>query len=302
MSCFYPRIAFQAGFNENGKKNVKFARLRVDWSIKEYKLHYGNSIFLMPCGKCEGCKLEKARDWATRCVLESKYHDESCFLTLTYSDKDYPATLEEHKRNIDSFIDSLRNVGLKIRYFGCSERGSHTKRLHFHVIIFGWCPDDLEVYSRGSHGDLLYTSKFLQKYWYKGFSIVGFMTFQSAGYVARYTTKKIGENDSFIFMSNRPGIGFQYLKDNAELIVKYDAVYGDFGDSTSAPVPRYFNRFLSEWFPKEYEKLQARRIRNITLHDNNALINMRTGYLERLKQSEEYDLLQRTRSLKRDNL
>ena len=303
MSCFNPRIAFQAGLNENGKKHVKFARLRVDWSIKDYKLHYGDSIFLMPCGQCEGCKLEKARDWATRCVLEAKYHSESCFLTLTYSDENLPSSLDEHKKNLNSFIDSLRNAGLKIRYFGCSERGSRTKRLHAHVILFGWCPGDLELYSKGSNGDFLYTSKTLEKYWTKGFSIVGFMTFQSAGYVARYTLKKSGSDDeSFIFMSIRPGIGFQYLKDNAEIIVRYDSVYGEFGDSSTAPVPRYFNRFLSEWFPKEYEKLQAKRLRNITLHDNNALINMRTGYLELLKKSKEDDLLKRTASLERDNV
>lgn len=302
MSCFYPRIAYQCGFNENGKKDVRFARLRDDWSIKDYRSRYGDSIFLMPCGKCIGCQLDHARDWATRCVLESKYHDKSCFLTLTYDDAHLPSSLEEHKSNKDDFIDTLRNAGHKFRVFGCSERGSKTKRLHFHIILFGYCPEDLDFYSVGSNGDYLYNSKYLSKIWSRGFVVVGFLTFQSAGYVARYTTKKVGEKDSFIFMSNRPGIGFQYLKDNAEKIVKTDAVYGDFGDSSTAPVPRYFNRFLSEWFPFEYARLQARRIKNITLHDNNALINLRTGYLEKLKSEQERDVLAKFDLLKRDNV
>ena len=305
MSCLDPRIAYQAGLNENGKKYVRFAPIRFEWSINEYRKRYGDNLFLMPCGKCVGCQLDKARDWATRCVLESQYYDEGCFLTLTFDDVHYPgnvsiATLR--KIVVDNFIEKLRDDGIKLRYFGCCERGSITKRLHFHVIIFGYKPKDMVFYKVGSNGDFLYNSSYLQSKWDKGFIVVGDLSYQSAGYVARYTMKKVDDDGSFIFMSNRPGIGFQYLKDNAEKIIDSDCVYGQFGDLHTAPVPRFFNRFLSEWFPEKYAKLQLARIRNICLHDNNALINYRKVHLEQLKIEQGKQIAKKAALLKRGNV
>lgn len=46
-----------------------------------------SDIKLIPCGKCIGCRIDKARDWAVRIsceALTSKYR--SWFLTLTYDD------------------------------------------------------------------------------------------------------------------------------------------------------------------------------------------------------------------------
>lgn len=304
MSCLDPRIAYQAGNNENGKKNVRFAPIRFEWSINEYRKRYGDSLFLMPCGKCLGCQLDKARDWSIRCVLESQYHTESCFVTLTFDDAHYPvaASRTTLRDLFVGFIESLRNDGVKCRYFGCCERGSITKRIHAHIIIFGFKPDDMEFYKVGSNGDYLYNSAYLSSKWQKGFVVVGDMSYQSAGYVARYTMKKLDDDSSFIFMSNRPGIGFQYCKDHAEKIIESDCVYGQFGNLHTAPVPRYFNRFLSEWYPEQYARLQLARIRNISLHDNNALINYKKVHLEQLKIEQEKALNKKAALLKRGNV
>lgn len=40
----------------------------------------------LPCGQCWGCRLEKSRQWAVRCMHEAKMHEHNSFLTLTYND------------------------------------------------------------------------------------------------------------------------------------------------------------------------------------------------------------------------
>ena len=38
------------------------------------------------CRHCWECKQTRANEWAVRCSLELKDHQESCFITLTYED------------------------------------------------------------------------------------------------------------------------------------------------------------------------------------------------------------------------
>lgn len=99
---------------------------------------------------------------------------------------------------------------LKIRYFGCGEYGEvcfycgnhRTKcpcsayrpmlgRPHFHLIIFGYDFPDKWIWS-AKNGYPLFRSSALEKIWTAGFSVIGSVSFQSAGYVARYAMKKIG--------------------------------------------------------------------------------------------------------------
>ena len=39
----------------------------------------------VPCGQCIGCRLDRSKSWAIRCVHEASLHDVNCFITLTYS-------------------------------------------------------------------------------------------------------------------------------------------------------------------------------------------------------------------------
>ena len=40
----------------------------------------------VPCGQCIGCRLERSRQWAMRCVHEAQLHRDNSFITLTYDD------------------------------------------------------------------------------------------------------------------------------------------------------------------------------------------------------------------------
>lgn len=281
MSCYYPRLAVRLFTDQDNKAHIKFLPERWDTNINMLRKRFGDDLMLLPCGHCLGCKFDKAKDWATRCVCEMQYHKEACFLTLTYNDKNYPGRLV--KSHLIDFIKALRNRGVQCRYLGCGELGSQSKRAHYHLILFGYRPDDLELHSRGSNGDLLYISKDLEKLWAKGFVMVGDVSYQSAGYVARYTTKKVADDDSFLVCSSRPGIGYQYYEDHKQDILSSGFVYGDFGDNYKAPIPRYFEKYLRKDFPVEYDALIKERMRRTLMSQDNDMINHQFTNPEELK-------------------
>lgn len=278
MSCYYPKLAYKQFKNEEGKWQIKFIPDRADYNISRLRQKYGDDLMLLPCGECLGCKFDKARDWATRCALEMQYHQEACFVTLTYDNKHYPGKLI--KSHLIQFVKDLRNRGANLRYVGAGEYGETTHRAHYHIILFGYRPDDLEFHSKGSDGDFLYTSKTLEAIWSKGFVIVGDCTYQSAGYVARYTTKKIANDDGFLVCSNRPGIGYQYYLDHCQSMLETGFVYGEFGEKYRMPVPRYFDKLLLRDFPERYEALNRKRIDLVQKLQSNALVNAKCAHQE----------------------
>lgn len=280
MACYYPKLAVDYGINpDTGKHRVKFlSNYRVQ-DLPQLKEKHGSSLYMLPCGSCLGCKMDKARDWATRCYLESFYHEQNCFITLTYDEEHCPLLLS--KSDVLRFIKSLRNSGVKCRYLLSGEYGSHNShRPHYHIILFGYKPGDLVFYRFGSNHDKVYTSKILDGIWQKGQVYVGDVTFRSAGYVARYTTKKVGQDGSFILMSNRPGIGMQYLEDHLTDLLKYDSIVGDFGSMSYASLPRAFNKRIQERYPEEYEKIKRNRVTKSQLMDTGRMNNLRIGHLE----------------------
>lgn len=181
-------------------------------------------MYQIPCGQCIGCRLDKARMWATRIMQESQMHDVSTFLTLTYDDKNLPPAhgrpggtiVKWHLRN---FWKRLRKYTYpqKFRYYACGEYGDKNERAHYHAILFGYWPKDstfLKV-SKSSHN--LYKSDKLDEIWGKGLCVHGMVSFESAEYVASYTvpkilgrmswTKYLHHQPEFSVMSRRPGIG-----------------------------------------------------------------------------------------------
>lgn len=248
MSCSHPLLAVYQGVREDGKKSVKILT-RIDDvnSVEEAKLKYekfGHRLMLLPCGKCPGCLKARRKQWAVRCQMESTYHIDNCFVTLTYDDEHCPKSLV--KKDLQSFIKSLRNDGLKFRYFGCGEYGSKTHRPHYHLIIFGYMPSDLKPSHKSDAGFWCYTSKCLSNHWSKGLVVINEFTPETAAYVAGYVDKKLLHvDDSFILMSTRPGIGRQYVEEHLGHIYKYDKIVINYG-SHMLGVPRYFDKVAEQ--------------------------------------------------------
>lgn len=189
----------------------------------------GHTSLILPCNQCSECRLERSRQWAMRCTHEAQLHDSNCFITLTYSDDHLPGDHSLSKRTWQLFMKSFRKAiaPTKVRFFMCGEYGENFSRPHYHACIFGYDFPDKVFLKNSQSGDRLYTSALLDSLWRKGFAWTGSVTFESAGYVARYCTKKVtgvnaadhyvltdadtGESFSvlpeFALMSRRPGIG-----------------------------------------------------------------------------------------------
>lgn len=210
----------------------------------------------VPCGKCTECQENYSREWAFRCVQEASFYPQSCFCTLTYSDN--PVMLV--KKDLQDFIKRLRRrlEPLKIRYFACGEYGSKGLRPHYHIMIFGWKPDDLIEFHKDNRGNMIYLSPMLADCWIgqkdpntglypnprAGFCSVGDITISSAKYCAKYMQKfqELPENfvKPFILMSRKPGLGFNAIcvsdLNTDSIIINGERIQ----------VPRYYLKKLEE--------------------------------------------------------
>lgn len=171
----------------------------------------------IPCGQCIGCRLERSRQWAIRCVHEASLYDDNCFLTLTYDDEHLPSDNSLNLKHFQDFLKRLRKrFGSGIRYFHCGEYGDLNNRPHYHAIIFNFDFADKVIF-KDSGEYKVYVSDSLSKLWPYGYSTIGDVTFESAAYVARYCLKKVtgkdaaehydGRKPEYTTMSRRPGIG-----------------------------------------------------------------------------------------------
>lgn len=270
MPCFKPLTAYRS----NGG-SVVFSELSRSGSVKTLSL---------PCGKCAGCRLERAREWALRCMHEASMHEENCYVTLTYSDMCLPDFRSLDYRDFQAFIRRLRvrELGREIRFYMCGEYGDEKWRPHFHALIFGYDFPDKVYWRKSPSGDSLFRSAILEGLWTGGFSSIGRVTFESASYVARYVMKKITGQEAethyeyvdpvsgevfrrvpeFNRMSLKPGIGARWLD-------KYESDVYPSGKVVmrghEGMAPRYYDKRYKKRHPEKFENLEYVREREARL-------------------------------------
>lgn len=220
--CTHPNLAVKIKISNEPKYRIKFLVRPDEANIAFAEKRYGKeNVLNLPCGECDECKATYRYKWAKRCLYELPYHENSCFLTLTYDDVHLPSDHKLHKEDLQKFLKRLRRyTGLTgLKYLSCGEYGSNTLRPHYHLILFGYCPDDLKVLSSNGIGQKYYQSKFLDNVWKRGFVTVGEVEKDSCSYVAGYTAKK--DNPvlpGFILMSK--GLGNQFVYYHREDFIK----------------------------------------------------------------------------------
>lgn len=196
----------------------------------------------VPCGKCEQCRLDRAKEWSERIMIESLAYEDNYFVTLTFHQ--VKPGQEVSKKDVQAFVKRLRTyIGPGIRFFACGEYGEKFGRPHYHLVLFN-CPlDDLKLKYIDKDGHNFYTSATIEKAWKKGFCLVGDVSPETAMYVARYTLKKTPGKEGFILMSRNPGIGCDYYKGNVAKILPTWKVYANYSESKKeARPPRYFEK------------------------------------------------------------
>lgn len=243
--CNKPLQAVVIGQKPDGKNILSF---------KKYKqmLPHWRQVEL-PCGRCIACRLEKTRVWGMRAEHEAKFHDENCFITLTYNEEALPPSLE--KRPLQLFIKRLRKSiePIKIKYIASGELGDNYDNPHYHICVFGYMPQDLQhLYERD--GNNYYISKKLEMLWPFGFHTITHLNFQTARYTAKYAIKKelgVPEEErkhppEFFVVSQ--GIG----KAHAEKYSKDMAEKGKtFANGYESALPRYYKEKIKESENKE---------------------------------------------------
>lgn len=312
MPCYHPIQAWRSrDKNDSGKRSLVF-------NVRD---GYEDSPVVIPCGKCVGCRLERSRQWATRCMHEASLYDMNCFLTLTYNGEHLPEDNSIHVRELQLFWKRLRKaIPEHIRYFACGEYGSKFGRPHYHAVVFGWWPPDAQIHARTKNGDLLYTSQLLNDIWQNGFVIIGTVTFESCAYVARYIMKKqLGSNidperyvnldtgevkeKEFVIMSRKPGIGQEWIRLYAPEVLTNGWIYAN---GHKSQIPKYYKNQLEKLDEKKYlqlkgksAKLAVSRERSYDqspdrLHDREYLQQLKLQKLQRTV--DDLQLLQQTSS------
>lgn len=233
----------------------------------------------LPCGQCIGCRLERSRQWAVRCMHEASLHEHKCFITLTYDDVHIPHDGSLNHRHFQLFMKRLRKhfSTIDIRYYMCGEYGGTLGRPHYHAILFGVNFADYTIWRKSDAGSSLYRSKILERLWPFGFSSIGSVTFESAAYVARYIMKKVngdiaskhysavstetGEifqrTPEYNRMSLKPGIGANWFKKFSSDVYPRDAVVLD---GTPSKPPRYYDKLLSKDNIAVYDSIKMKRL------------------------------------------
>ena len=258
MTCYHPLLAFRSEGKIVFNKPFPFAK-----------------GFNLPCGQCVGCRLNYSRQWAIRLVHENQMHENSCFITLTFSPEELnkrgnPDSL--NVRDFQLFMKRLRkkHPEKKIRFFHCGEYGEKNQRPHYHALIYNHDFSDRKLF-RQRNQIKLYTSKELEELWPYGFSTIGDVTFQSSAYVARYIMKKqkgdtaeehytnidplTGEvttkEPEYCTMSRKPGIGYSWFQKYKTDVYPRDVCIIN---NHEVKPPRYYDTLLTEEELKEVKQ------------------------------------------------
>ncbi len=264
MVCFHPLTAYRS---QGGKIvfNPKdgFSDLPLD----------------LACGQCQGCRLERSRQWALRCVHEAQLHKQNSFITLTYDPEHVPKDGSLCLADWQKFAKRLRRKAGPFRFFHCGEYGEVNLRPHYHACVFGL---DF-IADRGLWKDSgkypLFRSPLLDETWGLGFATVGALTFKSAAYVARYVMKKVngdlaaekygrvdektGEvffvRPEYVTMSRRPGIGSAWFKQFKSDVYPADEVVHE---GKRYRPPRFYDSQLEAGELDEYKVRRRQAVAN----------------------------------------
>lgn len=237
MPCYKPVKAFYGGVLSSGKRAVVFSSGQAQSCLS----------LALPCGTCVGCRLERARQWAMRCMDEASLYRDNAFITLTFS----PSVLAKRgagldKRDFQLFMKRYRKFigGEMVRYFHCGEYGSKFFRPHYHALLFNAGFPDRVYVKQSKAGYPVYRSPSLEANWPFGFSSTTDVTFGSAAYVARYHLKKVGtivSDDHFV----NPRTG-EMLPPEYTTMSR-----GCFARGTGGLGKGWFDKFKSDVYPRD---------------------------------------------------
>ena len=277
MACFSPLLAWQLDSGE-----IVF---REKGRVKRH--------LSLACGQCVGCRLDRSREWALRCVHEAQLHADNCFVTLTYSPENLPVSGSLVYRDFQLFMKRLRKLRGPVRFYMCGEYGEKHWRPHYHACLFGVAFADRASFGTSPSGSRIYRSPELESLWTLGHSSLGDVTFESAAYIARYIMKKrygdaakahytrldpstgelVSLHPEFTRMSLKPGIGAGWITKFKSDVFPRDRIVARGG--MEMPVPKYYDRVLSEDEVEDVMMLREQRAARFSDDNSPARLRVR---------------------------
>lgn len=327
MSCYHPLRAIKTNFpepiiDENGKVHKsRIFFLKGEYNPEKLPVLDSNSEYIsIPCGKCIGCRLDYSRTWADRCMLESQYHKNNWFLTLTYDNDHLPEQRPGspvhslQKRDMQLFMKRLRKrfPNDKIRFFGCGEYGSKSCRPHYHLLLFGVPFEDLVLFKRDLTNNYLYfISDCVSSLWPFGHHLITELTWETCAYTARYIVKKQkGKNaqvyedynfePEFVLMSRKPGIAKQWFEDHPDIVHQSHYIKTSKG-SKIVKSNKYFDNLFDIEYPDQLDYYKEKRKEAAELN-NKLKSNLTSLQYNDMLASEEINKEASIKSLKRKEL
>lgn len=304
MSCYKPLIRLYNPDNREQSGRVyslaRFSQLNGK-QLKYEDLMYNPKVMLIPCGQCIGCRIRQREDWTTRIELEARDYpkEEVWFITLTYDDDHVPGMIVKTGEimrkvqytwkpgeklpssvqillyeDIQKFLKRLRKAYRgKLRYFVAGEYGEQTARPHYHMILYGWRPTDLENLYKIHHNGY-YNSKWLANLWGMGQVQIAQAVPETYRYVAGYVTKKmyeidgkkanayyeLGQTKPFACMSLKPGLGDHYYQEHKAEIWRQG--YIQCTNGKRAQIPRYYEKQMEAENPQRLWRIKQNRQKN----------------------------------------
>lgn len=188
MACFHPLQSYKllGKKTANGKDVYVFNQQAITGSYVAVP---------MRCGQCIGCRIDRSKDQALRCVHEASLWQNNAYITLTFNSQTLGDRNTLDRRDFQLFIKKLRkhHAGMEqnkdgkspIRYYQAGEYGTvcwqcgksikyHGKakhkfqpslgRPHYHACLFNFDFED-KYYWCTRRGNRLYRSETLERLW-----------------------------------------------------------------------------------------------------------------------------------------
>lgn len=284
VACVEPIFAYR-----HPSAGIRLFSAKLFARLTEVEGFGGWKPLLLPCGRCIGCRMSVARDWAIRCTFEAQDWKVQSFVTFTYRDDVCPKFLR--KDHLSGAIKRLRaRLDSPIKFFACGEYGEEKGRPHYHALLFG--VRELAP---------------IQASWPFGFVQVKPVTPERIAYTAGYVSKKFdtmyqGVNGEvvdeetgeilipqreFRLMSRggRTGLGIGGAAKRFTRSWRKDAIW----QGNPVPVPRYFHEaWKASASEAEIEALRQERLleRPEVTHESLAAAKARLEVLLEHKQSK----------------
>lgn len=270
MPCYRPLQAWRSRQpSSKGGLSITFIRAEA----------YLDMEVSLPCGQCIGCRLERSRQWAMRCMFEAEMHIDNCFLTLTYDDDHIPHDWSLQKPDHQKFMKRLRKSrgeeAPKIKFYHCGEYGDKYGRPHFHYCIFGHDFEDKVLHSYSGRDQLpIYTSEKLSLLWPSGLATIGEVTFESASYCARYVVDKITGKPAEAhygdrlpeYQSQSHGVGTAFYDLWKDDFYPHDYVVVN---GKKMQPPKFYDRLYEIEDEKSFREIVSQRKRSANKHSEN---------------------------------